>query len=121
MIDPNSPVFCKIQPAEGCLNKTFYEVGKSHVQEAKPKIQKNGFHCCSNFLHCFEYCDDLKDHKYFRVQLGTNIENINETLFCSNEMHVIEEWSREKVLDSITEEMCNEAMMAMCLNLFPKT
>ncbi len=66
MIDPNSPIYCKIQPVEGCMNDTYYEVGETHVQEAKPKIFENGFHgnfvCsqknentknafCSNFNH----------------------------------------------------------------------
>mgnify|MGYP003975305981 CR=1 FL=1 len=54
MIDPNSPVFCKIQPAEGCKNETFFEVGKFYKLDSEPKIMLNGFHCCSNFLNVLD-------------------------------------------------------------------
>jgi hypothetical protein len=92
------------------MNKTFYEVGKSYELDSKPKIAKKGFHCCSNFLHCFEHCGNVEDHKYFRVQLGTSVKNEGGVLFCGNEMHVIEEWDHKKVVESITEKICFEAI-----------
>ncbi len=91
MIDPNSPVFCKIQPKEGCTNKTFFEVGKLYEMNSKPKNCKNGFHCCLNFLECFGCLGNNKGCRYFRVQLGTNVDRENE-VFCSNEMRVIGWW-----------------------------
>jgi hypothetical protein len=110
MIDPNSPVYCKIQPFEGCMNDTFYRVGGNYTKETKTKIYENGFHCCANFLQCFLFYGDKEHGSYFRVQLGTDVEEENGDVFCSNEMRVIEEWDPKKVEESITEEMCLEAV-----------
>ncbi len=105
MINPNSPIYCKIQPAKGCMKKTFFRVGEIHMLlNQKPEIFRNGYHCCSNFLECFRYYRGEKGCKYFRVQLGTRVEN-NEELFCGDEIQVVEEWSHEKVMESITEEV----------------
>lgn len=113
MIDPNSPIYCKIQPAEDCMNDTFYEVGETYTQEGEPIIDLNGFHCCSNFFECFQYYGSANgnenDHRFFKVQLGTNVSKYDH-LFCGNEMLVVEEWSHKKVVESITEEMCLEAL-----------
>jgi hypothetical protein len=111
MIDPNSPVFCKIQPKDGCHGGTFYEVGKEYGLDSKPKIGSNGFHCCPNFLFCFSLCGNKKTHRYFKVQLGTKVDECNdEAIFCSDEMRVIEEWNFEKVIKSITKKMCLESV-----------
>jgi hypothetical protein len=110
MIDPNSPIYCKIQPAEGCRNKTFYEVGETYKLDSEPEIGENGFHCCSNFVECLKYLDNKKDQIYFRVQLGTNVKNKFGSLFCSDEICIIEEWDTKKVVESFTKESCLTAV-----------
>ena len=102
MIDPNSPIFCKIQPKQGCVDDTFFEVGKLH----KPGFGRDGFVCRTNFLHCFIQGNSGEKSRYFKVRLGTDAVNEDEKYF-SKEMLVVEELSQEKAVNSITEKMCH--------------
>jgi hypothetical protein len=112
-IDPmlsidDTTVYCKIQPFEGCMNKTFYEVGKLYETPFEPQIQAKGYHCCANFLQCHLFVKVQRNCKFLRVYLDVNKINSQNQLFCSNRMFIIEELSFEEAMGSITKEMCLE-------------
>ena len=76
-------------------------------------------------FECFGHCENKKDNRYFKVRLGFEKSyatiGINGKYFCSNEMHVIEEWNYEEVVESITEKMCFEALCnGVLIKHFPK-
>ena len=126
MFDPNAPVFCKIQPPDGYLQRKYScEVGVSQKIDLEPEIDKNGFQCCSNFMECFKdeeiENEDMEGCRFFKVQLGAKVKNEGEK-FCSNEMHVVEEWCFEKVVNSLAGETCFKAVsnQGSALELVPR-
>jgi hypothetical protein len=113
MCSLSSQVYCKIQPP----GTPFIEVGKTYEWCNDERIVS-----CANFLHCFQFWGNKKGSKYFRVQLGGEVEK-ESIVFYSDKVQVIEEWSHEKVMESITEEMCFEVVFeeGLMLEHVPKS
>jgi hypothetical protein len=109
-IDPNSRIFYKIQPPNGCRNHTFYNVGQTYTlpDGVDPVLGKVGFHAYSSFRYYFDRPGyDSTENKYLAVQ--TNHAKKDEDIkgckcgmcvkICSNEMKIIKELTESEVLE----------------------
>ncbi len=93
---PSHELWPKREPNGG----TSFEVGQIYAMDAKPKVGKAGFHCYRTFTECFHRSEIKKDCRYLMVQLGTDVVQ-EDGVFCSNEMHVIEEMDPMKAEKNI--------------------
>jgi len=102
-----SCVFYKVKPSG-----TSFEVGHTYKMDAKPKFGEIGFHCFNNFIECYYSSENKEACSYLVVQLGKEVVE-KDGVFCSNEMHVVDEIGpedSEKTLETFLLQFVPESM-----------
>ena len=79
-----------------------YEVGKTYVEDVKPKCCSKGFHFCKDLKDCFNYYSFNIDNKVAEVTaIGDIDEEQNDSKCCTNKIQIIREISWEEVLKMV--------------------
>ena len=79
-----------------------YEVGKTYVEDVKPKCCSKGFHFCKDLKDCFNYYSFNIDNKVAEViAIGDIDEEQNDSKCCTNKIQIIREISWEEVLKMV--------------------
>lgn len=79
-----------------------YEVGKTYTEDVDPQCCGRGFHFCTKLLDCFQYYPFISNYKVAEVEaLGDIAFDEEDSMCCTNKIHIIRELTWEEVLDLI--------------------